>query len=48
VAGWYLTSCSRVGLRSLQLSTPFNQMLTGFYTAADVRVADVAGTFAPT
>jgi hypothetical protein len=37
-----------VGQRSLQLSTLFNQMPTGVYTAADVRVADVADAFAST
>jgi lysophospholipase L1-like esterase len=35
-----------VARQSLMLTTLLNQVLTGVYTAADVRVADVAGAFA--
>jgi lysophospholipase L1-like esterase len=37
-----------VARQSLQLSVLFNNVLTGVYTAADIRVADVAGAFATT
>jgi lysophospholipase L1-like esterase len=35
-----------VARQSLQLTTLLNQILTGVYTAADIRIADVAGAFA--
>ena len=37
-----------VARQSLQLTVLLNQILTGVYTAADIRVADVAGAFATT
>ena len=37
-----------VARQSLQLTMLLNQMLTGVYTAADMRVADVEGAFATT
>ncbi len=49
LAGWLRgTAGQAVVQQSLPMSALLNQILTGVYTAADVRVADVAAAFAST